>query len=573
MRFNILEAANKNTRVLLFLSFWTLVLVKALLSLKFQSPWIFPDEVSYAKMAGDIFGSIHSDLPWVYPLLLSIAYHSSADMSAVYHKMLFINCFLSSLIIFPSYFIVNKYCPKGFAFTSAITIATLPSLNLYTFLLMTENFFVPLFVFSIWFVLEAYETERPFWIVLAILSVLTLFFTRHSGIFMIAGLAVSLVYYLILGRKWRDLGQKMLIKLLASISLILLAFSLAIVGLVFTRSNGLAYLKWMYDRIEFDGQNFFNLLRDVNLLKDYMVLLQNEIGYLVIASYFIFFFISLIFFFCVFSSACKKSLCPDLSSWFESLDNEKRSSLASTSVYYFLTSIALVFATTISVYELHSNLIGRYIDPIIPGLFIFGLIGLFHMRGISRKRDLGIIIFSFIFFIGYPVLTPNIISIYYINFLKSFAPNWLVFPALAMWFLLILNRYKNSIDSSRIFFSVLILFSICTSAYTYQADLVYHSEINHAQNQIGSYLSEHPNKSALIIMDQKDSQKDWYFEDMTKFWTKNDIVEYPVNENLSNLKKDKKDIYLITSKVLPLDRLAASTKGYYLYKYNSKMSQ
>lgn len=142
-----------------------------------------------------------------------------------------------------------------------------------------------------------------------------------------------------------------------------------------------------------------------------------------------------------------------------------------------------------------------------------------------------------------------------------------------MWFLLILNRYKNSIDTSRIFFSVLILFSICTSAYTYQADLVYHSEINHAQNQIGSYLSEHPNKSALIIMNQKDSQKDWYFEAMTKFWTKNDIIDYPVNENLSNLKKDKKDIYLITSKVLPLDRLAASTKGYYLYKYNSKMSQ
>lgn len=201
MRFNIGEAATKNTEVLLVLSFVTLVLVKALLSLKFQSPWIFPDELAYAKVAGDIFGSVHLvdaigsiSLPWVYSLLLSIAYRSSANMSVVYHKMLLINCFLSSLIIFPSYFIVSKYCSKSFGFMSAITIATLPSLTLYTFLLMTENLFVPLFAFSIWFLLEAYETQKPFWIALSILSVLMLFFTRHSGIFMIVGLAASFIY-------------------------------------------------------------------------------------------------------------------------------------------------------------------------------------------------------------------------------------------------------------------------------------------------------------------------------------------------------------------------------------------
>lgn len=573
MKFNIEEAANKNTRVLLFLSFWTLVLVKALFSLKFQSPWILPDEVSYAKMAGDILGSVHPDLPWVYPLLLSITYPFSTNMSMVYHKMLFINCFLSSLIIFPSYFIVNKYCPKGFAFLSAITIATLPSLTLYTFLLMTENLFVPLFVFSIWFLLEAYETEKPFWIVMVILSVTMLFFTRHSGIFMIASLAASFVYYLTFGRRRGDLGKRILAKLPISIALILFVSFLAIVGLVFTRSNGLAYFKWMYDRVEYDGQIFLNLLRDADQLKNYLTLLQNEIGYLVIASYFIFFFISLIFFYQVFSTANRKSFCPDLLSWFKSVDDEKRSALVSTSVYYFLTSVALVFATTISVYELHSNIIGRYIDPIIPGLFIFGLIGLFHMHRTSGKRDLGIIIFSLIFFLGYPVLTPNIITIYYTNFLKSLAPDWIVFPALAVVFLLVLNVHKNLGNRARIFFPVLLIFSVCTSAYTYQADLVHHSEINHAQNQIGAYLSMHPSDNTPIIMDQKDFQRDWYFATMTEFWTKNVFTAYPVNENLSILEKDKINFYLITSKVLPLERLAVSTKGYYLYKYNSTKSQ
>lgn len=580
MRHNIEKAINKNTRVLLFLSFWTLVLVKALLSLKFQSPWILPDEVSYAKMAGDIFGSVHLadvirsfSLPWIYSLLLSIAYIYSANMSVVYHKMLLINCFLSSLIIFPSYFIVNKYCPKGFAYMSAITIATLPSLTLYTFLLMTENFFVPLFVFSIWFLLEAYETEKPFWIFLAILSVSMLFFTRHSGIFMIIGLAVSLIYYLIFGRKWRDLGKRLLVKLPIIVALIVLFSSLAIFGIVFTRSNGLAYFKWMYYRFESDGQIFLNLLKDADLLKNYLVMLQNEIGYLIIASYFIFFFISLVFFLQLFSSDSKKSLCPDLLSWFKSLDIKKRRSLASTSIYYFITSVALIFATTISVYELHWNIIGRYIDPIVPGLFIFGLIGLFHMHRASGKQGLGILVFSLFFFLGYPALTANIITIYYINFLKSLAPNWMIFPVLASGFLLVLNRYKKSEDRSWIFFLVLIVFSLCTSAYTYRADLVYHSDINYAQNQIGAYLNEHSSNNALIIIDQEDYQRDWYFMTMTMFWTKNYLIQYPVNENLSSLEKDKKDIYLITSKVQPLERLVLSSKGYYLYKYDSKIRQ
>jgi hypothetical protein len=41
-----------------------------------------------------------------------------------------------------------KYCPKDYSFVAALTVATLPSLTLYTFLLMTENLCVPLFIFS-----------------------------------------------------------------------------------------------------------------------------------------------------------------------------------------------------------------------------------------------------------------------------------------------------------------------------------------------------------------------------------------------------------------------------------------
>ena len=211
MRLNFGEATTKNPRALLMLAFCALVLAKAILSLRFQSPWLMPDEVAYAKMAGDILGPVYSGLPRGYPFLLSIAYFTSDNMGVVYHSMMLINCFLSSLILFPSFFILNKYCPGDFSFMGAVTVAALPSLTLYTFLLTTENLFVPLFVFSIWFLLEAYETEKPSWIFLAISSVLLLFFTRHTGIFMVIGMATSLVYYLLLGRRSKIFYEKYLV--------------------------------------------------------------------------------------------------------------------------------------------------------------------------------------------------------------------------------------------------------------------------------------------------------------------------------------------------------------------------
>ena len=98
MLFNLKEAAMKNTNALLIGSFCLLILAKALLSFRFHSPWMMPDEVSYAKMAANIFGSVHPTLSPGYPLFLSIAYLSSGNMNVVYHCMLLINCFLSSLI-------------------------------------------------------------------------------------------------------------------------------------------------------------------------------------------------------------------------------------------------------------------------------------------------------------------------------------------------------------------------------------------------------------------------------------------------------------------------------------------
>jgi len=533
-----------------------------------------PDEVSYAKMAGDIFGSVHSDLSRGYPLLLSIAYLSSGDMNVVYHSMLLINCFLSSLILFPSYFILNKYCPKDFSFLGAMAVATLPSLTLYTFLIMTENLFIPIFIFSIWFLLEAYEKEKPIWIFLAILSVTLLFFTRHTGIFMVISMAFSLIHYLLFGVRQKYLKQLVSGSSALTIFTAFTALFLAISGLVLSISHGHSYLKWMYDRTSSDSQIFLTLFTDFHHLKTYLALLQNEMGYMIVATYFIFSVLSLMFFLNVFLPPGRRCISPSFLNWYKSLRIEKKHSLKSTSIYFLLTSVVLILTTTMYVYRLNWEIIGRYIDPIIPGLFLFGLIALYQIDENFNKRNFGLIvisaiIFSAAFFLNFPAsLLPDQIAVFYINFLTSRAPDWMIFPALAAGFFLLLYIYFNFKKNRLILFAALMIVSVCASAYTYQQDLVFISETNHAQNQIGAFLNMHSNSDNLpILMDMEDSKRDWYFASLTKFWTKKTISNCNLNETLLDLEDSKKNAYLITSKVLPLEPLAVSTRGFYLYRF------
>jgi hypothetical protein len=571
------EGAKKEITLLL-LSFCIIVGIKSILSLRFHSPWLLPDEVSYAKMAADIFGSTYSDLPRAYPFLLSVAYLSSDDMMVVYHWMLIINSFISSLIIFPSYYILSKYCSREFSCLGAIIVATLPSVNLYAFLIMSENLFVPLFVFSIWFLLEAYETEKPFWVTLSILSASLLFFTRHSGALMIVAIVISLMYYLHSGSPSGFGKNGILINYIYLIFIALFVSSLLLFAVALAGSDLSSYLNWFWLRAGGDLQIFLDLFGDFSQLRDYLIMLRNEVGYLILASYFILLFILICFFYDLFFKFNKKSGCLQ-NSWFNFPSQRSMTSLKSVGIYYIASSFILLFATTLSAYWLQ-RVMGRYLNPLIPGLFLFGLIGLYRFREVSAKPNfklitISAIVFTLIFFFRYQ--ETDLEAIYYLNFMEGLAPSWVVIPALTVGFFFLLNIYKNNVHGEQIFFALLIIFSVCTSAYTYQADLVFHSDANSAQNQIGNFLNAYPEDDVLLVFDENISREDWYFETMTKFWTKNyyfyypinEIINYSLDEDLSYFGREESKMYLITSEILPFKPLAVSTRGYYLYNYTS----
>ena len=570
MVFNLEKAGKNEMGTLILGAFITLFLVKAVLSLRFQSPWLMPDEFTYGIAARDIFGTEHWGLPLGYPLLISIAYLPSDNMFVIYHIMLLINSFLSSSIIFPAYFILHKYCQREFAFMGAITIATLPSLTLYTFLVVTENLFVPLFVFSIWFLLEAYETKKPLWIILAISSVIFLFYTRHTGIIMMASMMISFAYYVIQGDNQRCYIKRIPNIFLAIIFLTIIAVSMGALGLILTGTNNF-YFDWFHNRIVTDGQIILNIFGDADHSIHFITLLQNEIGYLIIASYFIFFFLVINLFYRMFFASTREILHSPILKWYNSMEIENRRSLKSVSVYFLISSAIIIPATTVTTYRENWDIIGRYIDPIVPGICLFGLIGLYQIYENQRKPNFRLsallaAIFSLIFFLKFPFLTANIIAINYINVLKNLAPNWILFPALTAGFFLLLNMYKRLDDRGRLFFIFIIVFSAGTSAYTYHADLGHNSDLYNSQNQIGEYLNAHYEIDIPIIMDLTDYYNDNYMYKMLEFWSRRPIWVRPVDEDLTALEVYEGGAYLITSKVLPLDPLAESSRGYYLYK-------
>jgi Dolichyl-phosphate-mannose-protein mannosyltransferase len=177
--------------------FVMLVVIKILLSLSYAGPFIFPDETVYNSVAqnivhGKLYGKFGAFSPG-YPFLLSLAYHIFNNQNYVYHLLLAISAFVTSTIIFPSYFILEKYCSKVVSVLGSITVSTLTVLNFYSFTLMTEALFIPLFLFSIWFILKSYETNNKKWALYASLSTVYLYVTRSTGLAMLIAFVLTYI--------------------------------------------------------------------------------------------------------------------------------------------------------------------------------------------------------------------------------------------------------------------------------------------------------------------------------------------------------------------------------------------
>lgn len=575
---------------LLFI-FLVILLSKFLISLEFKSPWIFSDELVYAKMAENILSPAHGPPP-LYPLLLSPAYFFSTDKSIIYHIMLLITSIINTSILFPSYFIMRKYCSETYSMVGSVAIVLLPCLVFYNFSLMCENLLSPLFIFSIWFLLEAYGTRKRIWFAAAILSVLFLFFTKHSGLSMAFGLTMSGIYYVFLELKSNkihlQLKNKNFEKYAAISAAILSVASLLIYKIVVANTTISAYGKYELNLLVSYLNNLADIFFNINNIKLFSALFLHEIEYLMISSYFITSIVAIIILIYIFNITRNISL--DILNY-EKLDELKSDkAFKSTIIYFVFTAVALVAAVVIFMYQIIETLpegysylywcnrddfylVGRYIDPLVPAIFLFGLIGIDRIQGQNNENRINtisalIIMYlatSSLFALTFPFeIGKDIIPIGYLMVLANLVPSWTIVPILMLPFLVLfcLSLYNRQ---ARYFLLVsLILFSAILSAGYLPHEIAASNKYND-QNQIGSYLEANSNKSSMIIWDSEDDTRDQIILPLTKFWAEGD---YHAAEDPTGLFTgySKNISYVISSRILPYQPVAYSTRGFILYK-------
>ncbi len=175
-----------------------LVAVKIILISLVPSPSIYADEYLYSKIAKDIMqrgsysieGISTNAYPPLYPLLIAPAYLFH-NMQTIYFFIKFINAFLSSLIIFPLYWLAKEFLEEKQAHFLTIIIAVMSSYFVTSSYIMAENIFYPLVTFTLYYIYKSCVTLERKYALYAGITIALAFLTKVIGIALIPLFLIS----------------------------------------------------------------------------------------------------------------------------------------------------------------------------------------------------------------------------------------------------------------------------------------------------------------------------------------------------------------------------------------------
>ena len=178
-----------------------LILVKVMIVSFVTSPSIFSDEYFYAKMAQSFFEegslSVHGNptnaYPPLYSTILSIAY-SGGDMTTIYMIMKVINVLLSSLIIFPVFFLAKEVLNEKLALWSAVLVGFMPMSFAFSSFIMSENIFYTIVMCAILCMYKALTERKLQWQVLCGVCIGLAILTRVIGVVLIPVYIIASVW-------------------------------------------------------------------------------------------------------------------------------------------------------------------------------------------------------------------------------------------------------------------------------------------------------------------------------------------------------------------------------------------
>ena len=576
------------TPAILVCVFLISVIIKSIGSMSFNSPWIFGDEVTYFLKAKVIFTThnlfalpvLNNAFPG-YPLLLSICFSLSHSPFLIYHSMLLLNIFLTSVSVFPVYFILRKYCPGKIPIAGSIIVLTLPVLNVYSYSIMSENLFIPLFIFSCWFFIEYREQKSRFWGVLFLFSLILLLLTRPTG-FVMAASALIVFFY--------DRYEKFtFVKKGWTVVLGLIVF---IMFFLMTRiAAGGNYFIFVYNISDF-SESILQAIGSTGSLLRLGALFLYQIEYLILSGYFIFFllsFVLLLFFF-----HGKNS---DSSKYWNFLDSNRIQSLKSLVLYVTISAFLLILISVFFNYWAETRLFlngtnqfevyGRYIDATVPLIFILGIISASLWYNLNKKPDnahIGMIIgleisVILLFFMTFPLIIhdqymiANNLSIWYLMDFKNLLPIGIQVAVLFSGTLILFLSGFYSQKLRILFFLVIVVMSSFFS-FTVMKDELSISNHRDFQNQMGKFIVNNSDENSIILIDSS-SNGDMDYIWLALFLTNGHVQFIQItNESTQYVAgKDQTMRYLISSKELGYPKvefpIATSTGGYTIYNLNT----
>lgn len=430
-------------------------------------------------------------------------------------------------------------------------------------------------MFSIWFLHEAFENNSLRWDFLAGISIFYLYFTRETGLAFCTALFVALAFFALSAES----GARL--KAMKDKGVLVCSFAIP-------------FLAWMaYKRSIVSQTSLYNTdsyistllgsFLDIELFKTFSTLILHEIEYLALSAYITIFVISVAF---IIGCLLKLNFW-DFEDYLQHFCSDKIPALRSIIIYCLTFSVGLLVITVTHMQKAYVAgnqyyaIFGRYIDPIVPPLFLFGIISIGYIHSHRSNRSstlcdeqkfsrstlaLGTVILSiFAFTLPHTYYKfPNMFSIHYILCLQNYLPFIVILITIALLFVLVPALSLNRPYGYYSIIGLFIMASIFLSAPTYNAELA-HSNHGENMNQIQRYLQEHASAGSKVSVDPRTFDQGWYpygwFS--TVFWSPAELSKIPLKREYL-MEND----YIISKGLLNYPCVNYSTNGYKLYSTN-----
>ena len=517
----------QNEYCILLVIYLSVVILKLFLSPFIPHPTIIGDEVTYLWMAEAPFYNQGNQYPFFYPFIISLI--PSDCLQTTYLIAKAVNIFVSTSIIFPAYFLSKFFLSKQLSLIVGLFSLFIPVGFTYSFLIMSENLFYPLFLMSIYFIFKSEkEDERWLYLLSGIMIALTVL-TRVIGLVLIVTYILYIIYKLLLNKTF-DKHQ-----IYTFIPILGITIPYLILNKVCRINSNL------FGHINF-GHAIYVPLKTTYLSISFFTYLMLGAGIIL----------------GIFS----------LVSLYNILKNREKTIFANFTIFSWICIITTIIISSIFLSGVY-GIASRYIAFLIPLLFIIGFKSIDNYVNINKKIFLGIA-FSIITISLLLIIPQNgeteILKCYFSTFKSILFIELLII--LTFSFILFYSKFdtkKKQIITKYVVIGIIwfLLISGLSSEFTHRA-----LSSQHTLNDeiIGKYIQNHNEKGVfdenIFYNDSSYISKNYFWR--LKFWSDEKIKLGNTNSN---------DKFFVSSRNLSLPIVIQQelnhTNGnttFYLYK-------